>query len=251
MGNTSGKHDSAKYVEALLKIFYNLDSLSSYDKIILDFDDTLWSRSSELIDISIENIKLLNQFKDLAMIISGNSYNSIKAKLSRIYGTDLEDFCIDVWAESNSVLFNNNQPVKYAEDLLIDTKYIPDIVEFLANLGVTDIEINDNDHPAFIKIKPLSELERTLLIALIDEKFSTYNIKAVKAGYTTVDIIGSANTKGKLYTEILPDYKNLHTLYLGDEIDGGNDEDISKLCSHSIHVSSVKDTNIILKLLLG
>ena len=249
MGNVKGKHIGERYVKAILKIFYDLKPLSDYDKIIFDFDDTLWSRNEDLLEISIDNIKRLNTLKEKALIVSGNSYKSIKTKLSRIYGSGLDAFDVYIWADANSTLFKNNNPINYAEDLLIDKKYIGDIIKFLNSLDMSDFEINDTDHPAYIKIKPLSELERTLLVALIDTKFSDYAIKAMKTGYTTIDIISQNNTKGKLFTDVIDPNRELKTLYLGDEIDSGNDKDISKLCSQCIRVASVKDTNIILKLL--
>ena len=251
MGNVKGKHIGERYVKAILKIFYDLKPMTDYDKIIFDFDDTLWSRNEDLIDISIDNIKRLNALNDKALIVSGNSYKSIRTKLSRVYGSGLDTFNIDIWADANSTLFKNNNPINYAKDLLIDKKYISNIIEFLHSLGLPDFEINDSDHPAYIKIKPLSEIERTLLVALIDAKFSDYAVKAMKTGYTTVDIISQCNTKGKLFSDIVDPDNELHTLYLGDEIDSGNDKDISKLCSQCIRVASVKDTNIILKLLEG
>lgn len=249
MGNVKGKHVGEKYVKAILKTFYNLKPISTYDKIIFDFDDTLWSRSEDLIDVSIDNIKKLNTLKDKALIVSGNSYKSIKTKLSRIYGSELDAFSIYIWADANSTLFKYNTAVNYAKNLLIDKKYIKGIIDFLESLGMSNFEINDNEYPAYIKIKPLSELERTLLVALIDTKFSEYAIKATKTGYTTVDITNRDNTKGALFSDIIDPDNKLTTLYLGDEIDSGNDEDISKLCSQCIRVASVKDTNIILKLL--
>ena len=249
MGNVKGKHIGEKYVKAILKTFYDLKPLSHYDKIIFDFDDTLWSRNPDLLEISIDNIKRLNTFTDKALIVSGNSYTSIRNKLSRVYGSGLDSFDICIWADANSTLFKNNNPITYAKDLLIDKSYIKDIIKFLNSLDMSDFEINDNNYPAYIKIKPLSELERTLLVALIDTKFSNYNIKAMKTGYTTVDIISKNNTKGQLFTDTIDPEKEMTTLYLGDEIDSGNDEDISKLCSQRIRVNSVKDTNIILKLL--
>ena len=249
MGNVKGKHIGEKYVKAILKTFYDLKPLSYYDKIIFDFDDTLWSRSENLLEISIDNIKRLNTLQDKALIVSGNSYQSIRTKLSRIYGSGLDAFDVYIWADANSTLFKNNNPINYAKDLLIDKKYINNIIEFLHSLDMSDFEINDNDHPAYIKVKPLSELERTLLVALLDTKFSDYAIKAMKTGYTTVDIISRNNTKGKLFSDMIDPDSGLNTLYLGDEIDSGNDEDIAKLCSQCIRVTSVKDTNIILKLL--
>ena len=259
MGNNNGKHDGQKFVKAILQIFYNLRTFDSYDKIIFDFDDTLWSRKPELLSYSVENIKLLNNHPDKYLIISGNSYKSIHDKLSIIYGTDLSDFNVDMWVDANTTLYRHAKPVEYYNDIILN-EYYTDIVEQLKNWTISDVEINDPEHPAYIKIKPLSELERTLLVNLLDatilcnSEISTpgstlYHAKAIPSGFTTIDIIHENNSKGKLFEYIKEDLGGNNILYLGDEFDSGNDRDIAKMCKQAICVRSAKETNIILKLL--
>ncbi len=259
MGNTNGKHNGYKYVKAILRIFYNLDHLNNYDKILFDFDDTLWSRKPELLNYSVENIKLLNNHPDKYLIISGNSYKSIHNKLSIIYGTDLSDFNVDMWVDANTTLYRHAEPVEYYNDIILN-EYYTDIVEQLKNWTISDVEINDPEHPAYIKIKPLSELERTLLVNLLDATIlyvpevstsgtTLYHAKAIPSGFTTIDIIHENNTKGKLFEHIKEDLGGDNILYLGDEFDSGNDRDIAKMCKQAICVRSAKETNIILKLL--
>jgi 2-phospho-L-lactate transferase/gluconeogenesis factor (CofD/UPF0052 family)/hydroxymethylpyrimidine pyrophosphatase-like HAD family hydrolase len=254
MGNTAGKHDGYKYVKAILRIFYNLDYLRNYDKVIFDFDDTLWSRKPELMNFSVENIKLLNAHADKYLIISGNSYKSIHDKLSIIYGTDLNDFNVDIWADANTTLYRHADPIEYYNDIILNNNYM-DIVDQLKMWSITDVEVNNSEHPAYIKIKPLTELERTLLVNLLDSTIFNsnndinYHAKAISSGFTTVDIIHEDNTKGKLFEYTFDRFDGDNILYLGDEFDSGNDRDIAKLCKQAICVRSAKETNIILKLL--
>jgi 2-phospho-L-lactate transferase/gluconeogenesis factor (CofD/UPF0052 family)/hydroxymethylpyrimidine pyrophosphatase-like HAD family hydrolase len=254
MGNYNGKHDGGKYVKAILKIFYNLDSLANYDRVIFDFDDTIWSRDSKLLNFSVENVKLLNNNPDKYLIISGNSYRSIHEKLSIVYGTDLADFNVHMWADANTIHYYHAKPVEYYNNILLADNYT-DIIDKLQSWSITDVEVNDSSHPAYIKIKPLTQLERTLLVNLLDSTIlnsinnKKYQAKAIPSGFTTVDIIHTDNTKGKLFEYISDRFDGDNILYLGDEFDSGNDRDIAKLCKHAICVRSAKETNIILKLL--
>ena len=117
MGNIKGKHDAYKYAKALLQVYYGLHE--SFDKILFDFDDTVFSRDSIGEEISIENVKLLNAISDKAVIISGNSYRSIREKLKRIYGPELEGWNIDVWADANSILYRNDRQTRIIEKHII------------------------------------------------------------------------------------------------------------------------------------
>ena len=58
MGNNRGKHDGNKYAKAIFRVYYGIDPPHSYDKILFDFDDTIWARNCMDEEISIENIKL-------------------------------------------------------------------------------------------------------------------------------------------------------------------------------------------------
>ena len=77
--------------------------MEQYDKIIFDFDDTIWSRDPKDIDCSIYNIKFIKEnLGDKAIIISGNSYNSIESKLEAV------DISMPhIWADANSILYEN------------------------------------------------------------------------------------------------------------------------------------------------
>ena len=248
MGNIKGKHNGDKYARALLQVYYNLEDKENYDKILFDFDDTIWARKKveKLENISMENIKLINdELYDKAIIISGNSFDSIKEKLEKVY-CQIDKIKVDIWADANSTLFKNGKIADIIEDFIISEKAKP-IIDKFANkfkLNVKAVGLK----PVNYKIKPLSKLEREMAVELLNIK-SQNLFKANITGTTTVDILSCKNDKSVIF-----DHCNLSgrkTLFIGDELKFGNDMEISKRCSQTLEVKNVFETNLILKLLIG
>lgn len=249
MGNIKGKHNGDMYATEILKIYYNLTD--KYDRVIFDFDDTLWSRSMVDTDIalSIENVQLVNDyFGDRATIVSGNSYESIRKKLYRVFGTKLNGFNIPIWADANSTLYVCDKPKDMIEDMSIRNSY-KKIQEFLFNFDI-DATINNEDFPVCLKIKPLNARERLLLSNYLNDyaldSIGANECVAVLTGVTTVDILNKNNNKSLVMDRLNGEGK---TLYIGDEIDVGNDADIAVRCDNFVHTSGVAETNMLIKLL--
>lgn len=249
MENNNGKHNGDLYARAILEIYYGLQH-ATIDKLVLDFDDTIWARNykqSEILNnYSVDNIKLLNDvFKDRACIISGNTIGSIRNKLYGVYGTDLSGFNVDIWADANTTLYKHDKLYS-----AIDTLALPSNLDKV--LEYTERKFNiefDYVNKFNYKIKYLTELERNLLVCVLNNAFESFGLDAIaiKAGTTTVDIVNKYNTKDKVfYAADLGKYK---TLYIGDEVDSGNDKSISEKCTYKIHTSGVEETNAVLKLL--
>lgn len=249
MGNIKGKHNGDMYATEILKIYYNLTD--KYDRVIFDFDDTLWSRSMVDTDIalSIENVQLVNDyFGDRATIVSGNSYESIRKKLYRVFGTKLNGFNIPIWADANSTLYVGDKPEDMIEEMSIRNSY-KKIQEFLFNFDI-DATINNEDFPVCLKIKPLNARERLLLSNYLNDyalnSIGANECVAVLTGVTTVDILNKNNNKSLVMDRLSGEGK---TLYIGDEIDVGNDADIAVRCDNFVHTSGVAETNMLIKLL--
>lgn len=253
MGNIKGKHDPDKYAEAILSIYYGIENstVDDFDKVLFDFDDTIWSRQSELDkhlrDVSIENLKNINDnISDKSYIISGNSYSAIKDKLCSVYGADLDGFNIKIWADANSTLYSKDKVIDFIDDFVINNNAI----ECLNRLG-TELGITFTEHgikPVCLKIKPLQDLERKLLVKVINGLYVWTDCIAYATGTSTVDVLSNNNSKSAVY-----DYCNFDkykTLYIGDEVDSGNDEDIAERCTLAIKVKDVEETNVVLKLLI-
>lgn len=259
MGNNKGKHDGDKYARAVLKHYYGLKNLEEYSQIIFDFDDTLWARKAEdaamdkkLTSYSRENVQLVNDLADRATIISGNSYSSINKKLATVYGSNITDFHVDVWADANSALFRNGERKAVIRELVI-TGDVSSLVRYMKNRYDLDVVSNDDQYPSCLKIKPLSKLDQVLVANYLNDYIlgaaSLGYCKAVPTGTSTVDILAKVNNKAVVLNHIDADIKN--TLYVGDETDIGNDKDIADACGSAIHTTGVLETNALLKLLLN
>lgn len=249
MGNQNGKHDPNKYAKAVLECYYGFDKFTP-EQIVCDFDDTLWPRNTSLKNIGIDNIQLLNR-TNMGVIISGNSFSSIKTKLASIYGSDLSDFNIPVWADASSTEYIQGVKTHTIEDCFISKDTLEKVESHINKLfGMTAVSHPDTDLP-YIKYKPLGNLERMLFTYLFNN-YIRYNINTPEllaniTGKSTVDITTSGDNKVKVYKEC--EFEGMNILYIGDEVDKGNDCNVSKLATKSIHTSGVEETNCILKVL--
>ena len=75
------------------------------------------------------------------------------------------------------------------------------------------------------------------------------NVVARITGTTTIDIMNRDNDKLVVFRQYEKECKCGNFLYIGDEVDSGNDINIAIACNNSIHVKDVKETNLILRLL--
>ena len=230
--------------------------MNRFDLILFDFDDTLWARDLNTegnLDISIENIKLLNKLSKQVpcKIISGNTYDSIRKKINMVIPITLTNFSI--WADANSALYYGDNRKGFIEDFSIDD--CKDVICEFLNKYSLKYYLYGYPEVVNIKIKPLNELERNLLVDLFNNKTYDMNISktfAFKTGKTTVDILSKSNSKDKLLeTRYFEYFNEQKSLYIGDECNNGNDTLICKKCSEYLNVANVKETNTILKMLLG
>lgn len=249
MENNAGKHNGEKYATAILKIFYGLEDVNKFEHILFDFDDTIWARDKKLESTSIENTRLVNDIKN-AVIVSGNSFESIRKKLSQVYGSELEGFNLDVWADANACLFRNGNRVDVIRELMITNDPTPLIQHLSSTYGITCTP-NDERIVTCLKIKPLSPLDQCLVSNYLnDYLLAAAGLKgcvAAPTGKTTVDIVSIDNNKVYVLCRITDNFKSV--LYIGDEVDAGNDQRISQLCGHAIHTHDVKEASVVLKLL--
>ena len=256
MGNNKGKHNPDKYAAEILKFYYGITSLDAYSHVLIDFDDTLWARNAStteplLLHYSLDNLSLLNN-SDKYTIISGNSFDSIKNKLTSVYGTNLDRFDVDVWADANTNCYRKGELVRQLKEFTIPDEYVVSIATFLAcNYGIHPDGMKSGNSTTYIKIKPLDSLTRNILVDYLNTcilpSLSCNQCKAVATGNTTVDIIHVNNNKAKLL-EVLDCVKG-NVLYIGDEVNVGNDADIAHNCSTHINTSGVEETHCILELL--
>lgn len=246
LGNEKGKHNSKLVSKAILKEYYNFG-----DEFILDFDDTIWARdwktNEEAHKVSRENIQLINELNKKFIIISGNSYESIREKLKTIYGAySLHNFRIPIVSDANAVLYKEDKNEGIIKDLQIDTNDIRLIEKFLK---VYNFKVEFSSSLTYIKIKPIDDKYRKIICDYLNLIFETKRmlLKAHITGTTTIDILKYNNDKSMVLTET--NWASKDATYIGDEIDHGNDSIISKWCRNYIKVKDVFETNILLRLM--
>lgn len=261
-------HDPDKLAAAILSIKFNLtDNIGTF---MLDFDDTLWSRDSDVnsVKCSTENVRLLNNIAEYmhVAIVSGNSYDSLRKKLSTVFGSSI-DVNFDIWADNASIQYKNNENINIIEDSALSDNQIyviNSIIESVAKDWTLKIEYRGADTSITdISMKPISDSRiRKLATAYINAMLQcnelTKDIIAVATGRTTIDISKKSCSKKNVYNHYLnhpsvPKIINGNSTrdiyYIGDECDNGNDSDIAKICSNFYQVNTIYETNAILKLL--
>ena len=87
-------------------------------------------------------------------------------------------------------------------------------------------------------------MERKLLCNILNSS-GLGDAIAIPTGKTTVDILSSNNSKANVLKGL--DGK---VLYIGDEVDKGNDKDIAYACDAYVKVEDVEETNTLLQLLI-
>ena len=253
MGNTNGKHNGLKYAKAILSIYYNLDD--SYDRILFDFDDTLWSRdyldNKYLHKLSRKCINFIGNTEDNleVVIISGNNKDSVFPKLQSVYGLNLEKFEVPVWLMAHASKYVQGKKIDSIEDFKIDDSILEDLNELIEDKDKI-ILIGEDNYISNIRIKPLQQFERTILHKYLSEVIlhKYPDLAAYMTGRSTIDIVKKNNTKAYIFYK--EGFDKLKTLYIGDEIDVGNDRDIAKLCTKAISTSGVEETYMLIRLLL-
>lgn len=251
MGNKNGLHDPKLMSKALFNEYYGIGD-SFFGKVIMDFDNTIHSRDVCDHDIVGDNLARISKSNN-SIIVSGNDYKtSIMPILQSYFGKEMYAFQNEVWADASSVCYIRGDVVSVVKDNVIDKDAIDGIARLLCDKFGIHVSINSDDTPTCIKIKPLDELQRTLLCEYLNSygfaSIGLNQVKAIKAGRTTVDIVKMSNDKSVVFNE--RKWGEFETLYIGDELgDYGNDHAIAKLCTKSIQVESIYETNLILKLL--
>lgn len=250
-------HDPYITSVSILEHYYNINEP---EICFFDFDDTIYSRDVELTEISNVNLELLNELskQKRCVVVSGNDYETIHSKLVPKYGSNV-DVKFDIWADSGVVKYKNGNRVSDKPEFYVEKpEYVYDI---LTGAGIPsnmisfrgDWPTQEKKRATCISIKPLEELEKKLVIYIMNENFLNNGLEniAMKMGRTSVDIM-NINTN-KVNVLGFEEYRDIDTnkmLYVGDEIHDGNDREISALCGYRHNVKSPYETNILLNLML-
>lgn len=258
-------HDYHKTAFEIFKHYYDY---SHTNLKFFDFDDTIYSRDPKHREISDLNLDLLNEISSYSgqkcIVTTGNDYDTIHKKLVRKYGSNLSDSVIhfDIFADGGIVKYYNGRVVYRDKQFLLQC--VPSLLSYLENLGIEKEKIflrgdwpkQDINNITCIGIKPLTELEKNLLIQLLNIQFERMNLPniAKKIGLTGIDILHKDTNKVKIMDHYYSDIRQKNTrakrLYVGDELEDGNDKEIANECDYKYNVKSPYDTNILLSVIL-
>ena len=247
----NSKHDGDSLALCIMRDFYK-EYLEDKDYFMFDFDDTLVGRRSSYKNESKENLKYFHLLGSRGVIVTGNSQKHIHSQLmlneyDAYYNDTGNIVCCD----------GGNSYCKPGVELLftgyIDDQYIinnndlKDLYEDLIFLGVPIYKL-ENRNSLVVTIKPLSSERRLELIKEIKlsvgDKFDV-NI----AGLTSIDICKKGYDKSVILR--IPEYSDANILYVGDELDHGNDAVMKKFKNiTTFSVDNPKDTNILLTTLM-
>lgn len=241
---------SDKSVSKILKTYYGINNINNFNNILFDFDETLWSCDLEqeavLVDIIL---RMMNNLKN-ATIVSSNSYENLRTKIAKVYGANLDNFNVNIWADANSCLYLHNELVAVISDLIIQGDPQPLIQHFLETYRLNCSSDNTNILTC-LKIRPLSQLDQCLLSNYLNdfllEAAGLTDCCAAPSGSNTVNIVNKKNNKSCVLPYINNDYSKI--LYIGDETSFMNDSQLSNLCGHAIHTKDIKEIPLVIRLL--
>lgn len=234
------KHSPNKLVQAIFQNYYR-DHLDN-DTQVFDYDDTIVARGNNFPEVSISNIKLINEAtKNKQIWIStGNTPKAIKRGFKNI----------DVLADGGINLYRINEQSDVCFVSCIDDNYkftnneINDIIENITKHGV-DVSKIQIRGKVMVSIKPISPEYREAITILLQKVFPSYVVKPT--GRTTIDIykFGLDKTVAMQKNFIKP------FTFVGDEwYPGGNDHEMTKIdrCNF-LKIWDVRDTNMYLRIL--
>lgn len=232
------KHNPDAVVSLIMKDYYGLEN-KEYE-LVSDLDGTLWDEHLQDKTICIKNMEL---FK--GVILSGNNYNHVYEVVKDYYKKYTGE---DIYCNYGNTYFNLDDNIEgklLSEDFLINEDLINELESYEEYKGKITIRGG-----AILTIKPLTDRENKLPI--IQDIIKKYNdeYKAEIAGHTSIDIMKKDFSKEKTL-ELIIKKENLdkdRIIYLGNELDGGNDEAVLKCNIKTINFDDCYDTYIFLKL---
>ena len=231
------KHDPVSVVRLIMKDYFDLKN-NDY-QLVSDLDGTLYDEHMEDKTICIQN---MNLFK--GVILSGNNYRHVYDIVKDFYKKYSGEY---IYCNYGNTYFNleaDDEGKILSEEFLIKQ-------ELIDELGARS-EYKDKmtlRGGAILTIKPLKDRENEIKkIEKIIEKYGD-EYKAEIAGHTSIDIMKKDFSKEKTF-ELIIRKENLdkdRIIYLGNELDGGNDEAILRTGVRAINFDGPVDTYIFLK----
>ena len=231
------KHDPVSVVRLIMMDYFDLKG-NDY-QLVSDLDGTLYDEHMEDKTICLRNMEL---FK--GVILSGNNYKHVYDIVKQYYRKYSGEYIycnygntyFNLEKEDGGQILSNEFLVK--QELIDELGTYPEYKDKMTLRG-----------GAILTIKPLKDRENEIKkIEKIIEKYGD-EYKAEIAGHTSIDIMKKDFSKEKTF-ELIIKKENLdkdRIIYLGNELDGGNDEAILNTKVRTINFDGPVDTYIFLK----
>lgn len=237
----SNKHIPNALASLILKDYYGINK--EYN-LISDLDGTLWDEKGDSHSKKIGKINL-NSFEGI--ILSGNSYEHVSSTCKEFFSNKMDNY---IYCDYGNTYFKLNA---ITDKLILSNDFLID-EDILISVDAID-EFHDKGKVrggAILTIKPLSDREKK--IRLLDPIIEKYKgiYEARIAGRTSIDVMKKSLNKEATLNMIL---NNMHlsfddVLYLGNELEKGNEECVKNTGIKTIQVDDVFDTYVFLKTFL-
>ena len=237
------KHNPDKLAATIMSDFYGdyLDAKYYY----FDFDDTIWSssKSSELREVSEDNIRLMYEgFSEKCLIISGNSSNHFDALADKFGAaqdkTTHKDALVNIYCNGGNCkytmkngIFTYDGRLCYEFDLNEDYYLLSEAILKKLNSNGWNLSLSnfENRGNCILSIKPLKEREKAKLLIedVVRDLFGGDTLKYTPYinGNTTIDIMNT-NYNKQMCSQYVTDelkLKKSDIVYIGDRTEVGND----------------------------
>lgn len=228
--NKTGKHIPKALVLEIMKDFW--EEHFTCDIWGFDWDNTIKGRKNTYVEASQSNINMLESLKVDTFICSGNTRKEINVKN------------VPIFAENGVNFYQNGQKYCLNEDLKITN--FNKLLHFFLKLGI-DYDKISNRNDTILSIKPLSELERKLILFIFDASELKNDYNCYITGTSTIDVMDKKLQKDVILEHSL--LKGKKICYLGDEPQGNDKVLFENTKIKTFEVKTPKDTYVFLKTL--
>lgn len=260
LGNNNGKHDPILLTNNILNEVFG--DILTYNNYIFDFDDTLWFRDEDILNISKENLYLYSLILNKkCSIFSGNSLSFIIKCFDMCNIINLKDNNNKIYSNYGFVHSDFKTVTNVIQnDIKNKSTIFHNVANFICNeLCLEDKLIykeNSTDMFIHLAIKPLyDDLQKDKIIKKIKEFLKLeqiVNIEVIKVGASTIEIRPSFVRKHNMITKCYGE-DLIHSLYFSDELDKENSDDFilkNKELVNCFNINNALLINTILKFIL-
>ena len=232
------KHDPVSVVKLIMKDYFDLNN-DDY-QLVSDLDGTLYDEHMEDKTVCIKNMELYK-----GVILSGNNYRHVYDIVKEYYKKYSGEYIYCNYGNTYFNLEKDDGGKILSEEFLIKQELIDELSDYPEYKDKMTLRGG-----AILTIKPLKDRENE--IKKIEKTIEKYGdeYKAEIAGHTSIDIMKKDFSKEKTF-ELIIKKENLDKnkiIYLGNELDGGNDEAILRTGVRAINFDGPIDTYIFLKI---